>query len=199
MVKKEADYKATAKRVLSSEEYEDYKKYKDVIKKRQVLQQLGSDKRTAKQIERQEKYSKTPAGKFAGVIAKGLGAIRQRNPVSNFLYRNQTIPSTRKTIASPYQRGRVGRPAGSYDQRYAQYGGVYGYRKMLSAQMQLQKIQAIRQQVLTPQQQQVLNQIEARRQFQAQDPERRTFPDTSGRVSIGSYQDEIARASNLVD
>lgn len=95
--------------------------------------------------------------------------------------------------------GKRGRPVGTYDKRYANYGGVYGYRKQLNAKLRIQKLQAMQRATINPQQQAVLDTMAARERARQLDPEQRIIPDTSGKVSLKKYHDEIWEYSNLVD
>ena len=95
--------------------------------------------------------------------------------------------------------GKRGRPTGSYDTRYARYGGVYGYRKVLSAQLQQQKLSAMRNATISPQQQTILSQMEAQARARRVNPENQIIPDTNGVVRTKTIHDEIWEASHLVD
>jgi hypothetical protein len=55
----------------------------------------------------------------------------------------QVYAGTSRKIGAPGQRGR---PRGSLDPRYRQYGGVYGYRKYVGQQRRLQRM-AMQQQI----------------------------------------------------
>lgn len=61
------------------------------------------------------------------------------------------IPSKSK-VNRGVNQGKKGRPIGTFDQRYARFGGVYGYRKWLSEQRALRRLQ--QQSQGTPQYQQ---------------------------------------------
>lgn len=97
-----------------------------------------------------------------------------------------------------FMRGGRGRPKGSYDTRYAKYGGVYGYRKILSAQLQQQRMQNFRANAVTPQQEQIIRQMEARQNARRIDPENQTIPDTRGIIRMRSLHQEADDAANLV-
>jgi hypothetical protein len=103
-----------------------------------------------------------------------------------------------KTIKS-FGTGRRGRPSGSFDPRYAKYGGVYGYRKYLATQLRIQRMEALRRATINPQQQAVLNQIERREQLRRMNPENKAIPDTSGTIFMADIQKDINNAVNLVD
>lgn len=90
--------------------------------------------------------------------------------------------------------GRRGRPAGSYNPKYAAVGGVYEFRKRQAflRRQQLQKLS------ISPEQQAVLRQIESRRRANDLAPENRTIPDTRGNFNFDSIMKEIEDASNIV-
>lgn len=94
--------------------------------------------------------------------------------------------------------GRAGRPRGSYDSRYAAYGGVYGYRKVLAQKLRERKMQRMQASQLTPEQQQLLANARAQATAQQQNPENKTIPDTTGKVPMKSYHQEIDDAANIV-
>lgn len=117
------------------------------------------------------------------------------NPVRGFYSQpSQGYTNTR----SPLQSGRrPGRPRGTYDSRYAAYGGVYGYRKILNARLRGQRLQQLRDASVSPRQQQVLAQIEARDRMREEAPENQVIPDTTGKIGLRSIHDEIEDASNI--
>lgn len=126
-------------------------------------------------------------------------AYLQRGGITRALYKQPVAPagSNIPNIQERRFTGRRGRPKGSYDQRYAQYGGVYGYRKMLNQKLREQRLEAMRRTAVTPQQEAVIRQIEARRMAEMQNPERKTIPSTYGQVSMRGLMDEIDSASNI--
>lgn len=93
---------------------------------------------------------------------------------------------------------RAGRPGGSYDPRYAPYGGVYGYRKTLNAQLRQQRLQQLRDAQLSPEQQALLARDQARRRAAFINPENRVIPDTDGKTYLPGINQEIDDAANLV-
>lgn len=105
----------------------------------------------------------------------------------------------RPLIGSGIKTGKKGRPKGSYDPRYAQYGGVYGYRKLLNASLRQQRIQQAQQGELNPQQRELLNRFAAQQNIVQNAPENRPIPDTTGRFNLRSLNQEIDEAANLVD
>jgi hypothetical protein len=89
-----------------------------------------------------------------------------------------------------------GRPKGTYKGVYAQYGGVYNYRKAQAFERKKMLLQLQSRANINPQQRAILNQMEAREQARALDPERRIIPDTRGTVNTKSINDEIEDAAN---
>ncbi len=150
--------------------------------------------------ERQKRYAQSRSGRFSSRISKGLNFLR--SPTRS-LYSRQIEPRPYSSSGSKTIRrigtGRRGRPVGTLDQRYAKFGGVYGWRKYQATQLRIQRMEALRRATVNPRQQQVLNQIEARDRYQQQNPENRVIPDSSGTVFMSNIMDEINRATNLVD
>lgn len=103
----------------------------------------------------------------------------------------------RPIVGSGIKKQGRGRPRGSYDPRYAQYGGVYGYRKILNAELRARRIEQARRLAVTPRQQYELNQIEARRRVQQDAPENQVIPDTTGNIPTRSIHQEIDDAANI--
>lgn len=102
-----------------------------------------------------------------------------------------------REVGSGIKKKGRGRPAGSYDQRYRAYGGVYGYRKILTAQLRQQRLQSLRDAAVTPQQQNILAQIEARQRAQQTSPENQLIPDTRGQVPMKSIHQEADEYANI--
>lgn len=130
---------------------------------------------------------------FGGNVLGGFINQRKRQMIYARDSRRQIIGSGSKKAG-----GGRGRPRGSFDSRYAQYGGVYGYRKALAIRNAQIRAQLLRDRAVTPQQQQILAQIEARNRMQQMSPENQTIPDTQGVVRTRSIHQEIDDAANLV-
>lgn len=138
----------------------------------------------------------------SGTIGRGIRSLSNQrfalmNSNTNVNYNAPRASAV--ATATVVHTGRRGRPRGSYSQRYAAYGGVYEYRKRLNAQLRVEKAQMLRDAAVTPQQQAILRQIEARKQAEQMAPENRTIPDTRGKVSLRSIHQEIDDAAHLVD
>lgn len=138
----------------------------------------------------------TRFSKGSSSFLQGFARQRKRQLIVSKDIQRPLIGSARKGVSKGY--GRRGRPRGSFDSRYAAYGGVYGYRKQLNASLRIQKLQALRNSAINPQQQAILAQIEARQRQQQQAPENQIIPDTSGNVRLRSIHDEITDAANII-
>lgn len=101
-----------------------------------------------------------------------------------------------KGTSSGIRRGR-GRPRGSYDQRYAKFGGVYGYRRQLSLQIAQARAEAIRRASVTPQQRLLLQQQAMQEQQEQMNPENKTIADTRGTVRLRGFHREAEDAANI--
>lgn len=147
--------------------------------------------------ERRKKalYNKSFSGKLGKKIVKGFTIPQQG--ITKSLYGRKYKDLKDKTVSGVKQNGR-GRPKGSYDKRYARFGGVYGYRKWLRTQLKIKRLQAERESKISPQQAQVLRQFQMKRQQQMMSPESQTIPDTYGNVPLKGIMDEINSFSNLV-
>jgi hypothetical protein len=157
------------------------------IARRELRQQVKLEKYKIAQERRAfaDKYRAVTPSERAG-----QSFIRGRK---NMLIINRDF--NRPIIGSGRKKEGRGRPRGTYDQRYAQYGGVYGYRKILAARLRNQGAQAQLNSQLTPQEQQILAQMRARQGYV--NPESQAIADTRGRVPLGSYHQEADDAANL--
>ena len=192
-------YKTTA---ATARDYETERAYKHNLK-------------YIKQQERFRDYDKTGTGKIGKFLGKALQAARPGG-MTRALYSRQTpmqpryankrgIYSSGNTV-SPYSNvirrgsgGRVGRPVGTYKQMYAQWGGVYGYRKMLAAKYRAERIRLQQQANISPQQQMVINRYQSQQQYQQMNPESQIVPNTYGNIPLNDIFNDIDRAINLVD
>lgn len=174
------------------------------------LQQLRSNLKGEREVKdyrslrREQNYSKSRTGKLAKFGANVYQAGQQplASGVASVLYARHAppIPARGHTQSRPgYARtGRRGRPVGSFDPRYARYGGVYGFRKAEAHRRAIEKLEALRRAAINPQQQAVLDQIEARERARRENIENRTFPDTRGEVRLRSIHQEIDDAANVI-
>lgn len=185
----------------------EYEKYKENRQKIQAMNMKERGKELTSEEEyrrRTTAYGQSSVGRFGGIISKGYRAASTRGGITQGLYRMQRqLPPTNvenrfKTIQG-MKSGKRGRPAGTLDKRYAAYGGVYGYRKAMALERFKQRQAILQARAVTPQQQYILNQIRARQQYNAQDIEQKTIPDTRGQVDIDSITREIMNAANAVN
>jgi len=185
-------------KVLSEEEYNRYKEAKVQESKRRYL---GTSKRLQeknKYLSGQESFARTRTGKVSAKTTSFFNQARQPKPVTNFLYnRNKpkSMSNTNFTTGNSY--GKRGRPKGTLDPRYAQYGGVYGFRKAQAFERKKALLELKQRTNISPAQQRVIQQLQVRDQIQRENPERRTIPDTYGYSGQKSYHKEIDDYANL--
>ena len=178
---------------------------------RKSYQQLRFAKRylPPNEYEQFEKlHEEKQTRKAYGRLAKYRGLYRPRTKLGSFVQsamakRNIGLTYGRE-IMRPHalkgvKTGRRGRPIGSYDPRYQQWGGVYGFRRAMRQQLAIQRMEAMRRTQVSPQQEQVLNRFAMQQQAQRMNPESRTIPDTTGKVSLKGINQEIDEAAHLVD
>lgn len=157
--------------------------------------------------EKKRNYAKTFGGKSARVITRGIGLLR-KGAFTRSLYGNQISPmplqmggvAHNRTFGRRVGYARAGRPVGTVkhiDPNTGQPVGIYEWRKILNARLRQQRQEYLRQRAISPQQQQMLNQMEQRRNAVAQDPERQIIPSTTGKTPMQSYFDEIDSYANL--
>jgi len=107
-----------------------------------------------------------------------------------------------RQTAAGIQSGRIGRPIGTVKYVNPMTGqpiGVYEYRKILSAQLRSQILQARGQAQLSPMQRQTLQQLDAQQRYQQQNIESRPIPDTNGQVNLRSIHEEADSYAHLFD
>ena len=199
------------KNLLTAKENAEYERQRMLPERRRLLNQIETGRRQSKINAREERYNNSGSGRFAKKTTgflRGFQSVARRG-VARSLYERNTTPYTR-----PYQQpnqqqnygrrtgassgGGRGRPSGTYDQRYAAYGGVYGYRKAMAQQRWKERQQILQNSVTNLRQRQILNQINQRDEYQRRSPESQTFPDTDGHVGTRSIMDEINDACNAV-
>jgi len=142
--------------------------------------QYDKGRKKAVEILRRERFvNKTKTGRLGNFIVNSVNNVPRLN--------------------GAVRRGGRGRPSGSYDPRYAKFGGVYGFRKVQAAQLRQQRFQQLRDATITPQQQAYLAQIEARERANQQAPEAQTIPTTTGRFNLQNIHDEIDAAARIIN
>ena len=195
------------KKILSKKEYEEYVKQQQLVRRKELLEKLKSGKKNIKRFKAQQKYSKTRTGRLGSTLTRAFQRARGPSPITTSLYQ-KSIPITTRTVQQQYPTaprtlkgssgGKVGRPRGTYDKRYAAYGGVYGYRKILAAKLRAQRIELQRRATISPGEQMVINRIAFQQRQQYMNPENKSIPDTYGQVPTRNIMDEIMDAANAV-
>ena len=123
---------------------------------------------------RQLKYQMSPQGRVSSAITKGFSFVQ--SPTKH-LYN-------------------IGRPKGSYENKYKSYGGVYEFRKEQALKRKIKRMEYERKLKINPYQQAILNQVAARQQANKINPENQIIPDTNGMFNFDSITREINDASN---
>ena len=173
------------------------------IEKQRALQQFQQKAgRTAQQVsftERQQAYAKSRTGRFTSGLRRA-GSLFSMGGLRSWSYGGQVAPRV-PTAGKRIGRGRAGpgRPVGTLYPRYKAYGGVYNFRKAMSHQRALERIQAARSANISPEQQQIINRIAAERNQRMGNPENRVIPDTGGQVPLRRIMDEIDQAAHIFD
>lgn len=152
-----------------------------------------------------EQFAKKPttfSEKVGSKISRGL-SLMQRGGVTRALYNQPVAPygSNIRNMPSGRRTGRRGRPSGTvkYTDERGNPIGVYEYRKLLSARLRALRLQMQQQANISPEQQQIINRIEAQKRYAQMNKEQRVIPDTSGEVDLDSIFREINNASGMVD
>lgn len=185
-------------RNLSEADIERLDQLQQLQKARALQKYIEGSKQTAKQYQyarQQAAYARTGAGK----ISAGVQSVMQPGFLRRWSYGSQIAPRGYSTGQRGIRRKGAGRPRGTLDPRYAAYGGVYGYRKAMSHQRQLEKLKLRQAMTVTPEQQQIINQINAQRMASMQNPEARVIPSTMGEVNMGGIMQEIDAATHIFE
>ena len=191
-------------KLLSPEEYEKYKSTRQGIERINLAERMKELQKEKKYRESLARYEGTSTGKLGRGIASGIRMVGTRGGIAQGLYRRegqlppQGIRGMKQTIQGS-KSGRLGRPKGTLDKRYAQFGGVYGYRKYQANQLKIQRMEAFRRQTVTPEEQQIITQIHNKKKLMGLSVEAGIIPDTAGYVDLDSVFKDIDDASNLVD
>lgn len=199
------------KRLTGRQTSEEYQKEKRQKIGRKVAMQLKEQKRIGglargyekleKEKEKLREYRRTIQERKPFGVAmtkgeeflKGIATQRRRQLVVARDIRRPLVGAGKGRTG----KGR-GRPKGSYDPRYAAYGGVYGYRKVLSARLRQEKLKAMQEASLSPKEQTILDKLRAQERAKQISPERRVIVDTTGKAVPKTYAQEIEDAANLV-
>lgn len=176
-------------------------KNKPLAKEARAYKTLNESRSTLDK-NRRASFNNSGFGKF---LAGASRVRQQQNTYGNAIKNEPSFLSPQfqgynapKTVKGRVKFGR-GRPKGTYDQRYAAYGGVYGYRKAMSHARAMARLEAMRRTAVTPQQEQIIRNIEARRMAEQSNPENQTIPDTKGEVRLRSIHQEIDDYSRIFD
>ena len=154
------------------------------------------------ELEKQARYSQGRSGKVSRGFSNVFSALSKRGGVTKATYRRsygQISPGKSSSFQQGNRYGSRGRPKGTFKDIYAQYGGVYGFRKAQALERFKQRQQILNQYAVNPRQRQILAQIQARDQAQMQNQETKTIPDTTGKSFIGNFNQEVDDAANLFD
>jgi len=175
----------------------------ELVKEREQKEKLS---RAYEKVESEQKKIREAKKTIYPHTFAGRINIAGGNVIKSFAKGRVEQLRTAKRIRAPIPlteryKGRIkygrGRPRGSFDPRYTQYGGVYGYRKVLSAQLQQQRFQAMQQATISPEQQAIINQMEAQKRAKQINPENQVLADTYGNVSLKNIHQEIDDAANI--
>lgn len=194
-----------------------YEQAEKVRKDYEKQQEYVKNKQRIKFLESQNKYAQSRSGRLGRTIAKGF-ALGRRGGVTRALYQrsgqlppvNMTTPKDISQMDRRYKSrqtfrgnsmGRRGRPFGTvkYRDENGNPIGVYEYRKLLSAKIRMQRMEALRRVSVNPQQQAIFQQIQQREAMRRNNPENKTIPDTQGNVFLADIMGDIDRSANLVD
>lgn len=190
--KKRRESFLSRKRLLSPEEYKEYKQYKSEVQTRKYKNEVGFLKNKARYDQRQDNYNNSTSGKVSRGVTKTFGVFRRG--VAKSLYRN--VPPKQSTTSVRGLKGTRGRPVGTVKYRDDNGNpiGVYEYRKLIS----LKRQELLNRRNISPAQAQVLNNIRQREYQKKLNREAQIIPDTTGEVFLSGLMDEIDRASNAV-
>jgi len=159
-------------------------------------QEYKENLRKIKLIEAKKKYYATRIGGFSKGAQRTLGFVK--SPMASLIkysYGSQMSGGSGGRTSFARRGVGRGRPRGTFDTRYAAYGGVYGYRKAMAHKRAMEKLQAQHQANLTPEQVMAIRAVRARQA----NPETKTFPDTTGYVDTSGYMNEIDNAAGAGD
>jgi hypothetical protein len=187
-------------RLLTPEQYARYREERKIIEREKLLKRMEARSAIIPRLQKQTTYDRSKFGSAGKRIASGFQFMQSP---SQFLNQRSTSPiggvAKSTGVVRKGYNFRPGRPKGTYDQRYAAYGGVYGWRKAQALERFKQRQEILRNTAVTPRQQMILAQINARDQYNAQNVESQIIPDTKGGVHLKGIFDEVDAASRMVD
>jgi len=203
--KKISIQKRKEKERIKSEETQRKKNLKDILEELKSRKRREKEKRKSGKILKEVRYKKSGAGKINRFMKSGFNVGRV-GIVKSLYSREQPIsPSTKVggiTKTGGIRTGRRGRPKGSYDLRYARYGGVYGWRKAQAQQRRLQTLQVQRQVQVSPQQEIALSRMQRTRESEGNMIKISPggVATVSGEVpGMAQYHRDVKKWTNLVD
>jgi len=192
--KREAELRSKAQEALGTNVGSRLKQQIERVKEKQQLNKI-------KRLRADEAYYKTPSGKVSKGATRVAGILTTKRGITKALY-SRTMPVSIGS-ASAIRTGKRGRPFGTYDPRYAAYGGVYGFRRAQSQMNRQQRQQYLQNIAQNPQQQAALAYIEARRKEKLRQ-QQQIFPDVRNDAMIAEsnifnqLNIDVDNASNLV-
>ena len=165
------------------------------------LRRIEKKEKKARNILKDVKYRRSAGGRIGSGVSKFFSVARKGISRSLYDKQNTTLQRLRGStkVKKRVKRGR-GRPKGTVkyrDPRTGQPIGVYEYRKILSARLKRERLQALQRSVVNPKQQAILDRINQKEAMRRMSPERKVIPDTYGQLPLNSIFKEIEDASNI--
>lgn len=165
---------------------------------------LEKKERKGKQILRAVRRRRSIGGRIGSAVEGGF-EFGRKGLTRTLQERDRPQANARRvrgiSKAGGVRTGKRGRPKGTVkftDPRTGRPIGVFEHRKIQAQRRRLEVINARQRAAVTPRQQQVLRQLEARDRQQGMSRERRVVPGTGGQVGIMGIMDEIDSAANIV-
>jgi hypothetical protein len=201
MVKGKRPSYMSPRNLLTKKEYQQYSTLRKIPERDRLQKEWNQRKKDFKKYSQEKRYEESRTGKVASRVSSFLRGIKRTGRVgaTRSLYKRKTSPYNRPMTQPTKAQGYTGRgrPRGSFDSRYAQYGGVYGYRKAMAQQRWKERREILERSVTNPRQRAIFQQIQQREEMRLRSPESRTIPDTAGQVPTKSIMDEINDATNI--
>lgn len=202
MVKEKKEKFLQPKSLLTKEEYQQYQIAKKIPARGKLEEEMKERKKEVDKYIADKKYEGSRTGMFAkkltGLLRAGTSAFSSKQGITKALYKRKVSQYTQEHTATRTKYKGRGRPKGSYDQRYAKFGGVYGYRKWLAQQRWKERLNLLERKQITPRQRAILDTIRAREEMQMRSPEAQIVPDTTGNIPLRGLMDEIDGYANIV-
>ena len=187
-------------RLLTPEQYARYREERKIIEREKLLKRMEQRGEIVPKLQKQTTYDRSRFGSVGKKIASGFQFMQSP---TQFLNQRSVSPiggvAKSTGVVRKGYNFRPGRPRGTYDTRYAAYGGVYGWRKAQALERFKQRQAILQNAAATPRQRLILQQINAREQYNAQNEEGKIIPNTRGTVNLKGIFDEVDAAVGLVD